>query len=522
MRRARWFWVVGLLLVGMLLGVLLVSSWGPLRPRPLWGGSESEVPPIGQATYEVGDVASVHALNELFVRVARQVKPTVVYITVESRGRAALPQDRFHQFDPNDPRWRQFFERPRQGAGSGVILTPDGYIVTNNHVVEGADEGGIRVQLADKREFVARLVGRDPSTDLAVLKIEARGLPTIAIGNSDAVQVGEWVLAIGNPFRLTSTVTAGIVSATGRNVGVINERFGIEDFIQTDAAINPGNSGGALVNLRGELIGINTAIATEGGSYEGYGFAIPSNMVRRIVEDLIRYGTVRRGFIGVEIADVDDALARRAGLSRVTGVVINRILPGGAAEKAGLRVGDIILQVGGEDVEAANHLQSKVLKYRPGDRVPLLVWRDGRSLSVEVVLQGPEAAPIQQWAQSTPEDNPDTLGQEDLPPFPLPDVDESGGAVLSAWGLVLEPLDPAQEEGPGSGVRIRSVLPGSLAARRGLEPGSVLLAIGRRPVRSLEEARRALLEALQRGGTLLKVRRPDGGVLYYDLYWARR
>ncbi|MCS7082219.1 MAG: Do family serine endopeptidase [Bacteroidetes bacterium] len=521
MRRIRWIWAAGLMLLGVLIGALGVSHFGPSRPRPLWGNSGGEPPLIGKATYEPIDPGLAGTLNELFVRVARQVRPTVVYIMVESRLRAVPPQDRFHQFDPGDPRWRRFFERPRQGAGSGVIVSSDGYIVTNDHVVEGASEGGIRVQLADKREFTARLVGRDPSTDLAVLKIEARGLPAIAIGNSDAVQVGEWVLAIGNPFRLTSTVTAGIVSATGRNVGVINERFGIEDFIQTDAAINPGNSGGALVNLRGELIGINTAIATEGGSYEGYGFAIPSNMVRRIAEDLIRYGTVRRGFIGVEIADVDDALARRVGLERVMGAVINRVLPNGAAEQAGLRVGDIILQVGGEEVEAANHLQSKVLKYRPGDRVPLLIWREGRAYTVQVVLQGPEDQPIRRWAQA-PSEEADTSGGSF--PLPLPDPENPEEATLSAWGLVLEPISPDRKRGQGTsaGVRIRQITPGSLAARRGLEPGSVLLAIGRHSVRSLVEAQQALSQALRAGGALLKVRRPDGTVLYYDLYWTQR
>ena len=290
------------------------------------------IPDSGRTT----PVIDVVTLNRLFKHVAGQVTEAVVYIQVESSGRD-VPRDWFHNFEEDERGGRFFREMPRQSVGSGVLISDQGHIVTNHHVVDRATT--ILVTLSDKRQYEARLLGIDRSTDLAVLQIDPAGdhLPVVALGNSDEIQVGEWVLAVGNPFRLTSTVTAGIVSALGRQVNIIDDEFRIEDFIQTDAAINPGNSGGALVNLQGELVGVNTAIATESGSYEGYGFAVPVNLVERVVQDLIVYGEVQRGYLGVTIQGIDAGVARRLGLERIGGVYLERVEQGSAADRGGLR-----------------------------------------------------------------------------------------------------------------------------------------------------------------------------------------
>ena len=257
-------------------------------------------------------------------------------------------------------------------------------------MIAGTDDATIRVTLNDKRIFTARVVGRDPSTDLAVLKIESDGLPHVLVGDSDLVEVGDWVVAVGNPFRLRSTVTVGIVSALGRNVDIIADQMRIESFIQTDAAINRGNSGGALVNQFGELVGINTAIATENGAYQGYGFAIPSNMAFKISQDLIEFGSVKRGYLGVNIVSVGQDRAAQLGLPAIEGVEIVNILRNSAAESIGLRNNDVILSVDGVKVNEANHLQERVALRRPGEEVNLEIWRSGTTTTYTVLLNGLE------------------------------------------------------------------------------------------------------------------------------------
>ena len=270
-------------------------------------------------------------------------------------------------------------------SGSGVILTPDGYIVTNHHVVEQSKD--IKVTLSDKREYKAKLIGSDPSTDVALLKIEEFDLPFLVFGNSDSVRVGEWVMAVGNPFNLESTVTAGIVSAKGRNINILGGVTSIESFIQTDAAVNPGNSGGALVNTAGELIGINTAIITESGSYEGYSFAIPCNLVQKIIRDLREYGEVQRAFLGVNIEDLDSDVAREMGLPNADGVRVTRINNNGAAADAGLQAGDVIIGLNNARVRRTPELQEFVGRFRPGDRVSVEYWRDGRKFNASLLLK---------------------------------------------------------------------------------------------------------------------------------------
>ena len=290
-----------------------------------------------------------------------------------------------------DPFYQFFFGRPQQSqqpsamaSGSGVILSNDGYIVTNNHVIEDANE--IEVVLNDKRTFAAQLIGTDPNTDLALLKIEATDLPTIEIGNSDDLRVGEWVLAVGNPFNLTSTVTAGIVSAKARSINILNSDMKIESFIQTDAAVNPGNSGGALVNTRGQLVGINTAIASQTGSYAGYAFAIPTAIMQKVVADLRQYGTVQRALLGIRMLDITQQVKDQLSLESMEGVYVGEVISGSAADKAGMKAGDVIVQVDGRPINASSQLQEQIGRKNPGDQITILVRRGQRSVTLQVTL----------------------------------------------------------------------------------------------------------------------------------------
>lgn len=272
-----------------------------------------------------------------------------------------------------------------QGYGSGVIISPDGYIITNNHVIEDAQN--IKVILNDKREFEAKLVGTDPSTDIALLKVEAKDLPILTYGDSNNLKLGEWVLAVGNPFNLTSTVTAGIVSSLGRNLRINEDQYSIESFIQTDAAVNPGNSGGALVNQQGNLVGINTAIASRTGSYTGYSFAVPVTIVKKVIGDLKEYGEVQRALLGVNINDVDAEKAKELKLDKVEGVYIAGVPENGAAKQAGIKEGDVIIQVEGEPVKNTAQLQEKISQYRPGDAVKVVVVRNSEKKQFTVTLR---------------------------------------------------------------------------------------------------------------------------------------
>jgi len=273
--------------------------------------------------------------------------------------------------------------RPSKSSGSGVIISDKGYIVTNNHVIENSTQ--VEVILSDKRKVLAKVVGTDPSTDLAVLKIEARNIKAIQLGNSDKVQVGEWVLAVGNPFDLTSTVTAGIVSAKGRDISIL-EGQSIESFIQTDAAVNPGNSGGALVNSRGDLIGINTAIATPTGTYAGYSFAVPVNLARKVVQDLIDYGEVKRAYLGIEIIEIDSDFAKEYNLSTVEGVYVKNIIPNGGADKAGIRSGDIIIAINNKNITSVAELQEQIASRNRNVVVNIQVLRQKKYKKFKVRL----------------------------------------------------------------------------------------------------------------------------------------
>lgn len=277
-----------------------------------------------------------------------------------------------------------------QASGSGVIISADGFIATNNHVIRRADK--VEVILNDKRSYIAEVIGRDPTTDLALLKIEGGEFQHLSFGNSEDVVIGEWVLAVGNPFNLTSTVTAGIVSAKGRSLNLLDEEFAIESFIQTDAAVNPGNSGGALINTNGQLVGINTAIASETGSFSGYSFAVPVNIVRKVMEDLREFGEVQRGIIGVQIQNINAQFAEERNLTTLNGAYVGGIIPGGAAEAAGIRPGDIIVSVNQAPVNSASELQETIGTYRPGDEVTLKLIREQKEMLLDVVLRNREGS----------------------------------------------------------------------------------------------------------------------------------
>ncbi len=315
-----------------------------------------------------------------FSEVAENIVHTVVHVKTKTIENYAYRNPIMEFF------YGEQYSQPREvrGYGSGVIISSDGYIITNNHVIEGADE--VDVTLNDNRTFNANIIGRDPSTDIAVLKIESEGLPYVRYGDSDQLKLGQWVIAIGNPFNLTSTVTAGIISAKGRSLGILDSQYRIESFIQTDAALNVGNSGGALVNTSGQLVGITTAIISPSGAYAGNSFAIPVNIVRKVVEDLKEYGEVQRAIMGISITDVTSELAEQEDIKEIKGVYVTDIVSGGAAEEAGMKKGDIIVNFDGKNTDTLAELQEQVSKKRPGEKVSVVVMRNNRKHDYSLLL----------------------------------------------------------------------------------------------------------------------------------------
>jgi serine protease Do len=321
-----------------------------------------------------------------FTKAAGISVPAVVHIKTESKQKNSSYDDFYGGI------WDQwgYYNNPDysstvKASGSGVILTEDGYIVTNNHVVEDAET--IMVTLNDNRTYEATTVGTDEGTDLALIKIEEKGLPFLSYGNSDSVKVGEWVLAVGNPFNLTSTVTAGIISAKARNLNILGANSSIESFLQTDAAVNPGNSGGALVNTKGELVGINAAIASTTGSYLGYSFAIPANIVKKVVGDFMQYGIVQRGYLGITFEEIDAEVAKEKSLSKVQGIYVTSVAEGSAAEDVDLKVGDIITKIGTADIRSGSELLEAVVIHSPGDKVKVTYLRDDVEKEVSVTMK---------------------------------------------------------------------------------------------------------------------------------------
>ncbi len=371
------------------IGITIMLAQYCLRQRALEDMLSVAVNQEDEQNYEMehpaeAPVVAVSRATERpnFIASAEKSVHAVVHIRSIFRVRTRVYDDYFGLFDFSP--YRRYREQAIMGYGSGVIITPDGYIVTNNHVVQ--DAAAIEVTLNNRRTYTARLVGADPSSDLAVLKIDAGNLEHLVFANSDKVKVGEWVLAVGNPFNLTSTVTAGIVSAKARNIHILSENLGdspIESFIQTDAAVNSGNSGGALVNTHGELIGINAAIASSTGAYAGYSFAIPSNIAKKVTADLIQYGVVQRAYLGVG-AEMGDRFGKEQPLEQ--GVTLGALLRNGAAHKAGIQAGDVLLSINGKDVNSRAEMMEIIGQCRPGDEIMVTVLRDGQSHTYRVTL----------------------------------------------------------------------------------------------------------------------------------------
>jgi Do/DeqQ family serine protease len=374
--------------------------------------------------------------------------------------------------------------RPIPGFGSGVIISSKGFIVTNNHVIADVDE--VVVVLNDKREFSARVIGADPNTDVALLKVEAEGLIPLKFGNSDELRLGEWVLAIGNPYNLTSTVTAGIVSAKARNRIVPTQQFSIESFIQTDAAVNPGNSGGALINSKGELVGINTAIATRNGAFVGYSFAIPVSIVEKVVTDLIEYGEVQRAILGVNIATVTAELAAQMNIDEIAGVYVANVRPEGAAREAGIKEGDVIISIDETRVNSSSELQETISQYRPGQEVRVVVRREGKAKQFDVVLRNLEGST-------------EIVKKND---------------VLEILGASFEQLSDREKQSLGitNGLRVKSVKEGTFK-KLGIREGYVLTSVNKKPVRSVNDISSIL--KVSEGAIIIEGLEKDGTKFYY-------
>lgn len=425
-----------------------------------------------------------------FTQAAEQSVNSVVHIkTLMEEQYNNMSYDPFRQFFYGNPNQT----RVQEASGSGVIISKDGYIVTNNHVIQNATK--IEVILNDKRSYPAEVIGTDPQTDLGLIRIKEKDLPFLGYGNSDNVKVGEWALAVGNPFNLTSTVTAGIISAKGRNINILENdpahgMFPIESFIQTDAAVNPGNSGGALVNTNGELIGINAAIASQTGSYSGYSFAIPVNIVKKVVADLVEFGTVQRAFIGVSIRDIDSKFAEEKHIKNLNAVYVNGLTDGGAGEDAGVKVGDVITKIESNPIRNVAELQEQIGKYRPGDKVNVSVLRDEKELIIPVILKNKDG-------------NVGVIKKE---------VRET--TSINSLGANFETVskDDMKKLGIQNGVKISKLDNGKLASA-GIKPGFIITSIDKKKITSPDDIELSIKD--KTGGILIEGVYPNGTRAFY-------
>lgn len=475
---------IGLGLIGGILPLAVYLSLGnnitkPLSDQVIDGNNNLNARSV---SYSGG----THVGTDSFVAASESSLNSVVHVTTKVV-QTSFQRDIFSEFFYGPGAGGKEYKQFGQGSGSGVIIASDGYIVTNNHVIQNASE--IEVILNDNSKYTAKVVGADPSTDIAVLKIEASGLNAIPIGNSDNIRIGEWVLAVGNPFNLTSTVTAGIISAKARNINLLADKskanvFPIESFIQTDAAVNPGNSGGALVNTNGELIGINTAIASQTGSYSGYSFAVPVNLVQKVMKDLIDYGIVQRGFMGVQIADINQEIKEQNKLPNLKGVYLAKVIEGGSAEKAGLKDGEVILKIGNKEVNSVASLQEEIGKRRPGDKVNMTIRKkDGSEVIKELVLKNADG-------------DTKLVSKEEI-------------TKTGALGAMFTELTPKEKKelNISNGVKIKSLNAGKLMSI-GLEEGCVITKVNNEPIQSVEQLTEKL-NSVNRG-ILIEFLTPSG------------
>lgn len=485
--------LITLLLTGIAGGAMSLFGFYLAAPEKF---NSTDIEKMQNSSAQLARYASLNTIPAFdFTGVSEIANPAVVHIKTVS-GSSSNGSGSRQQMPPMDP--FEFFRGPgfefqnpgpRMASGSGVIISDDGYIVTNNHVVENANK--IEVTLNDKRTYIAELVGADKNTDLALLRIGESDLPFLKLGNSEDVKVGQWVVAVGNPLNLTSTVTLGIVSAVGRNIDLLRSKgnqYAIENFIQTDAAINPGNSGGALVNVAGELIGINTAIASETGSYSGYGFAIPVNLMKKVVNDIMKFGTVQRAILGVSIQEVTQELSEQKGLDNLKGVYIADVVSGGAADKAGVKKDDVILKINGDEVNSSSKLQEKVGEYRPGDKVTLTIKRKGKIIEIPATLLSKDGS------------------------AKLETVAKSSATEFQGVALVNTSREERTKLGIKSGVKVEKIETGAFK-NAGIPKGFVITHINNEPVYSAQGAV-SVLESLK-GSIVIEGILPGSGEKIY-------
>lgn len=476
-------WIVGMFLSALVGGFIAVATFVFLI-KP-----EKDVVRSEQADYtrqmHYASMPAVAGVVTDFVEASEKSIDAVVHVKVRSTQRSNSYSHPLYEFFYG---YREPRERRVEGAGSGVLISDDGYIVTNNHVIAGSDQ--IEIVLNDKRSYQAKLIGADKTTDIALLKIEEKNLPFLSFGNSDVLKVGEWVLAVGNPFNLTSTVTAGVVSAKSRSINIINNgnnTLGIESFIQTDAAVNPGNSGGALVNTAGLLVGINTAIASPTGSYSGYSFAVPVSIVKKVVADLQEFGEVQRALLGIMIRDVDAELRKEKDLDVLEGVYVVETAEDGGAKEAGIEGGDVIVSVEGKEVKSVSNLQELVGRYRPGDKVSIKVIRRGKAKMFQVILKN---------IQGT--------------------TDVVKKHSIGIFGASFEEVSKKdlQDLGLKYGVRVTSVEKGKFKDQ-GVKPGFIITQMNGEMISSIANIEEVL--SSRRGGIFISGKYPDGRVAYYAI-----
>lgn len=456
------------------------------KPDTISNWVESNMPVVKARLDEKNAGANVAMIPADFSFASQKATAAVVHITSTLKAERTVSQmevpDELKEFfggrnpfGQEAPQGRGRGEKP-QASGSGVIINPDGYIVTNNHVIQGAES--LEVTLADKRTFKAKVIGSDPNTDIALIQIEAKNLPALSFGSSENVKVGQWVLAVGNPYNLTSTVTAGIVSAKGRSINILgeNSKAPVESFIQTDAAVNPGNSGGALVDLNGNLIGINTAIASQTGQFAGYSFAVPSSIAHKVVEDISKFGSVRRGYLGVGISEVDGEKVKSYDLKVDEGVRVENFSEQSAARESGIKVGDVITKIDGQAIESVAQLQEAIAQHKPSDKVIVNVNRDGAEKAITVTLKSSAG----------------TL------------VAEKSIQTLDNLGIELQDLTAQQKKAwdVETGVQVSQINAGKVRQNTDMQDGFVITKIGKTPVGSVQQAMKALEG--KKGGVMIE------------------
>lgn len=487
---------LGTLVMAAAMGsAITIGSYKLIEADDVRLASSEYAAPVVNASYDAGNTIEV-PVN--FTDAAEKVMDAVVHIrstqtakvTRNNSDIGSIPEPFREFFGPYLRDGQRGQQGPRVGSGSGVIISNEGYIVTNNHVIDQADE--LEVTLHNNKSYPATVIGVDPTTDIALIKIEDGNLPSLSLSDSDNARVGEWVLAVGNPFNLNSTVTAGIISAKARNIGIIGDNSSIESFIQTDAAVNPGNSGGALVNLQGDLVGINTAIASPTGSYSGYSFAVPSNLVSKVVEDLINYGTVQRGWLGVSIQNISNDAEEHQDLEVTEGAYVAGFAENSSAEEAGIKPEDVITGIDGKGIKSTSELIAYVGSKRPGDQVNILVNRDGKEIEYPVILKNKE-------------------GNTEI-------IKEVKNEMLLALGIDLVPLgeEELEELEISSGVKVSGIKSGKIRKYTDMREGFVITKIDGKKVKDVED----VLDELEgkEGGILIEgMYSKDSGSFYYGL-----